>query len=104
MTFAVVLLVFCGVVFVFSVGTLLTVLIKSKREEDTRQFQREIKQHRMFTMIDALQKVGRLHEVTKDNPLEAVYLDFLRKEAPVFDATRIIAGPKPRTLYIPTKK
>lgn len=104
MTAAVVSLVFVGVVLVFSVATLLTVRRRDKREEDARQFQRELEQHRMFTMIDALDRAGRLHEVTKDNRLEDVYLDYLRKEAPVFDTTRMIPGPEPGTLYIPRKK
>lgn len=103
MTFSVGLLVLSIGVLVFSVFVVLvTVLRKGKGEEDARQFQREIQQHRIFTMIDALQKAGRLHEVGEGRSLEEVYLDFLRDGAPAFDGG-ILAGSEPGTLYILSK-
>lgn len=104
MTFAVSTLAFSVAIFIFAVVVGLLTLVKHKREEDARQFQRELENHRMLTMIDALDRADRLQEVGKNRSLEAVYLDLLREQTPVFDASRIVAGSRPGTLYIPSKR
>lgn len=103
-TLSVCLLAFSVGIFIFSVVVAVSFLVKGKREEDARQFQREIANHRMFAMIHTLEKAGRLREVGGNRSLEEVYLDFLREQAPEFDTSRIVAGSRAGTLYIPTKK
>lgn len=95
-------LVFSIAVFLFSVFVLVTAVRKDKKREDGTDLQRQIQQHRMFTMIDTLQKAGRLQEVVEGRSVEEVYLDFLREDAPAFDGG-IIAGSHPGTLYILSK-
>lgn len=102
MTLDVGILVFSIVVLLFSVFVFLTVLRKHKAKDDGTDLLRQIQQHRIFTMVDTLQKAGRLHEVAGGRSLEEVYLDFLRETAPAFDGG-IIAGSQPGTLYLLTQ-